>query len=48
VLHGWIFGLQDGRLHELQTLLTSGPELDQVIDKAVLAVRTCDLIAPQA
>ena len=39
VLHGWIYGLEDGRLHDLQTALTSGPELDQVIHQAVLAVQ---------
>jgi len=47
VLHGWIYGLQDGRLHDLQTSLTSGPELDQVIEQAVLAVQSRYLNKPE-
>jgi len=46
VLHGWIYGLQDGRLHDLQTSLTSGLELDQVIEQAVLAVHSRYLKTP--
>jgi carbonic anhydrase len=40
VLHGWIYGLEDGRLHDLQTSLIAGTELDQQIDQAVLAVQS--------
>ena len=47
VLHGWIYGLEDGRLHDLQTALKSGPELDLVIDKAVQAVQSRYLNVPQ-
>ena len=39
VLHGWIYGLEDGRLHDLQTALKFGPDLDQVIHQGVLAVQ---------
>ena len=48
VLHGWIYGLEDGRLHDLQTALKSGPELDQVIHHAVLAVQARYLNASES
>lgn len=48
VLHGWIYGLEDGRLHDLQTALTSAPELDQVIHQAVLAVQARYLNASES
>ena len=47
VLHGWIYGL-DGRLHDLQTALKSGPELDKVIHHAVLAVQARYLNASES
>ena len=40
VLHGWIYGLEDGRLQDLQTSLQSSAELDAVIAQAVAAVRS--------
>jgi len=40
VLHGWIYGLEDGRLQDLQTSLKSSAELDAVIAQAVGAVRS--------
>jgi len=39
VLHGWIYGLEDGLLQDLQTSLISGSEIDTVIDQAVAASR---------
>ena len=48
VLHGWIYGLEDGRLKDLQTALKSGPELDLVIDQAVQAVHSRYLNASEA
>jgi len=47
ILHGWIYGLEDGRLHDLQTSLISGSELDQVIEQAVLAVQVRYQNAPK-
>ena len=35
VLHGWIYGLDDGRLQDLQTSLKTGSEVDTVIAQAV-------------
>ncbi len=40
VLHGWIYGLKDGRLQDLQTSLKSSAELDTVIAEAVATVRS--------
>jgi len=39
-LHGWIYGLEDGRLQDLQTSLKEGAELDTVIAQAVTAARS--------
>lgn len=39
VLHGWIYGLEDGHLRDLQTSLKSGSELDTVIAQAVASSR---------
>lgn len=47
ILHGWIYGLGDGLLHDLQTALTSGNELDQVIHQAVRAVQVRYLNTPE-
>ncbi len=38
-LHGWIYGLVDGRLHDLRASVTAGAELDAAIARAVTAVR---------
>ncbi len=35
VLHGWIYGLEDGRLQDLETSLKNSAELDAVIAQAV-------------
>jgi carbonic anhydrase len=40
VLHGWIYGLEDGHLRDLQTSLKSGSELDMVIAQAVASARS--------
>lgn len=39
VLHGWIYGLEDGHLRDLETTLESGSMLDQVIAQAVASAR---------
>jgi len=39
VLHGWIYGLEDGHLRDLQTTLKSASELDSVIAQAVASSR---------
>ena len=38
MLHGWVYGLTDGRLQDLKTSLQDGPELDEVIDLAIAGV----------
>ena len=40
VLHGWIYGLEDGHLRDLKTTLKSGSELDRVIPQAVASTRS--------
>lgn len=40
VLHGWIYGLEDGHLRDLETTLESGSILDQVIAQAVASARS--------
>jgi carbonic anhydrase len=39
MLHGWIYGLEDGRLQDLQASLSDGGDGDTVIAQAVAAVR---------
>ncbi len=40
MLHGWIYGLADGRLQDLQTSIKDGAELDDVIGLAIAGVRS--------
>lgn len=40
VLHGWIYGLEDGHLRDLKTTLESSSMLDQVIAQAVASARS--------
>jgi carbonic anhydrase len=40
ILHGWIYGLADGRLQDLQTSMQNGAELQSAIDLAVAGVRS--------
>ena len=40
MLHGWIYGLADGRLQDLQTSIKDGAELDDAIALAVAGVRS--------
>jgi len=40
ILHGWIYGLADGRLRDLQTSIGDGAELDDAIASAVAGVRS--------
>ncbi len=39
MLHGWIYGLADGRLRDLQTSIEGGAELDDAIAAAVAGLR---------
>lgn len=40
MLHGWIYGLADGRLQDLHTSIQDGAELDDVIALAIASVRS--------
>ena len=40
MLHGWIYGLADGRLQDLQTSIQDGAELDDAIALASAGVRS--------
>jgi len=40
MLHGWIYGLADGRLQDLQASVKDGAELEAAIAQAVAAART--------
>jgi carbonic anhydrase len=40
MLHGWIYGLADGRLQDLQTSIKDGAELDDAIALAIAGVRS--------
>ena len=40
MLHGWIYGLADGRLQDLQTSIGDGAELNDAIAVAVAGVRS--------
>ena len=37
-VHGWIYGLHDGRLHDLNTTITSFDEVQPVYDNAIAAL----------
>ena len=40
MLHGWIYGLADGRLQDLQMSIKNGAELDNAIALAIASVRS--------
>ena len=40
MLHGWIYGLADGRLQDLQTSIKDGAELNDTIALAIAGVRS--------
>lgn len=40
MLHGWIYGLADGRLQDLRTSIKNGAELDDAIALALAGVRS--------
>ena len=40
MLHGWIYGLADGHLRDLQTSIQDGAELDDTIALAIAGVRS--------
>ncbi len=40
MLHGWIYGLMDGRLQDLQASMKEGAELQSTIDLATAGVRS--------
>lgn len=40
MLHGWIYGLADGRLQDLQASMKDGAELESAINSAVAGVRS--------
>jgi len=40
MLHGWIYGLADGRLQDLQISIQDGAELDDAIALAIASVRS--------
>ena len=40
MLHGWIYGLDDGRLQDLQASLDNAGEGDTVIAQAVATTRS--------
>jgi carbonic anhydrase len=40
MLHGWIYGLADGRLRELQTSIQDGAELQTTVELAIAGVRS--------
>ncbi|HRD49110.1 MAG TPA: carbonate dehydratase [Candidatus Contendobacter sp.] len=40
MLHGWIYGLADGRLQDLQTSIKDGAELQPTVELAIAGVRS--------